>query len=51
MNDFFTRTISLVNQIRTDGDTLEDQRIIEFFLRNLPLVFDPIIVAIDDPDL
>jgi hypothetical protein len=48
VNDFFTRTMSLVNQIRTNGDTLEDQRIIEKTLRSLPPRFDPIVVAIEE---
>ena len=48
MNDFFTRTMSLVNQIITNGDTLEEQRIIEKTLRSLPPGFDPIVVAIEE---
>jgi hypothetical protein len=48
VNDLFTRTMILVNQIRTNGDTLEDQRIIEKTLRSLPPRFDPIVVEIEE---
>ena len=40
--------MSLVNQIRTNGDTLEYQRITEKTLRILPPRFDPIVVAIEE---
>jgi hypothetical protein len=48
LNDFFTRTMSLVNQIKTNGDILEDQRIIEKNLTSIPPKFDLIIVAIEE---
>jgi hypothetical protein len=48
VNDLFTHTMISVNQIRTNGDTLEDQRIIEKTLRSLPPRFDPIVVAIEE---
>jgi len=48
VNDFFTHTMSLDNQIRTNGDTLEDQIIIEKTFRSLPPKFDLIVVEIEE---
>ena len=46
LNDFFHRAMSTVNQIRSHGYTLDDQKVLENFLRSLRVRFDPIVVAI-----
>ena len=48
INDFFTRALSIVNQIKSHGDTLDDQKVVEKILRSLPIRFDPIVVAIEE---
>ena len=44
INDFFTRALSIVNEIKSHGDTLDDQKVVENILRSLPIIFDPIVV-------
>ena len=48
INDFFTHALSIVNQINSHGDTLDDQKFVENILRSLPIRFDPIVVAIEE---
>eukprot|EP01018_Ginkgo_biloba_P027383 Gb_35303 [translate_table: standard] len=48
VNDFLTRTMSIVNQIKTNGDTIEDHRIVEKVLRSLPARYDPVVIAIEE---
>lgn len=40
MQDFFTRVMGIVNQIRFYRGYLRDQSIVEFFSRSLPTKFD-----------
>ena len=44
INDFFT----CANQIKSHGDTLDDQKLVENILRSLPIRFDRIAVAIEE---
>ena len=37
INNFFTRALSIVNQIKSHGDTLDDQKVVENILRSLPI--------------
>ena len=48
INDFLTRALTIVNQIKSHGDTLDDQKVVENILRSLPIRFDPIVVAIEE---
>ena len=48
IESFFTHVIGLVTQIRSHGETLEERRIAEKFLRSLPSIFDAIVVAIEE---
>ena len=48
INDFFTHALSIVNQIKSHGDTLDDQKVVENILRSLPIRFYQIVVAIDE---
>ena len=48
IDSFFTHVIGLVTQIRSHGETLEERRIVEKFLRSLPSRFDAIVVAIEE---
>lgn len=48
MEDFFTQVMGLVNQIRSYGDTVTDQKIVEKMLRIFPFKFDHIVIAIEE---
>ena len=47
-NVFFTHVIGLFTQIRSHGETLEERRIVEKFLRGLPSKFRAIDVVIEE---
>lgn len=44
---FFTRTIAVVNQIRSLGEVLIDQKVVEKILRSLTPKFDHVVTAIE----
>ncbi|KAH9291443.1 hypothetical protein KI387_043368, partial [Taxus chinensis] len=48
IDSFFTHAMTIVNQIRSYGETLEDQKIVEKILRSLPIKFDSVVVAIEE---
>ena len=48
IDSFFTHVIGMVTQIKSHGETLEERRIVEKFLRSLPVRFDTIVVAIEE---
>ncbi|XP_077228565.1 uncharacterized protein LOC143861537 [Tasmannia lanceolata] len=45
---FFSRVTSIVNQIRTYGGKLDDQKFVEKVLRSLPNKFDHVVAAIEE---
>jgi hypothetical protein len=46
MDQFMTRAMGIVNQIRLIGETITDQRIVEKILRSLPKKFEMVVTAI-----
>jgi len=48
MQYFFTRVMGLVNQIRSYGEDLKDQKNVEKKLRILPTKFDYVVIAIEE---
>ncbi|XP_077253100.1 uncharacterized protein LOC143892392 [Tasmannia lanceolata] len=48
VEDLFNRVISLVNQLRVNGEDIQDQRIVEKILRSLTRKFEYIVVAIEE---
>lgn len=48
IDSFFTHAMSTVNQVRSYGDTIEDQKIVEKILRSLPAKFDAVVIAIQE---
>lgn len=48
INYFFTCALSIVNQIKYHGYTLNDQKVVQKILRSLLIKLDPIFVALDD---
>ncbi|KAG6520057.1 hypothetical protein ZIOFF_017087 [Zingiber officinale] len=48
VQDFLSRVLTVINQIRGYGDTLEEKKIIEKVLRCLPVKFEHIVAAIEE---
>ncbi|XP_059075397.1 uncharacterized protein LOC131875327 [Cryptomeria japonica] len=48
VNQFMNQVLNVVNQIRSNGEELRDQKVIEKILRSLPSKFDSIVVAIEE---
>ncbi|KAL4561334.1 hypothetical protein LXL04_033498 [Taraxacum kok-saghyz] len=48
MEDYYNKIILLLNQLRLNGDNIEDKRVIEKMLRSLTRKFEYIVVAIEE---
>ncbi|GAV79368.1 UBN2 domain-containing protein, partial [Cephalotus follicularis] len=48
VEEFFNRVINLVNQMKVNGEAMENQKIVEKILRSLTQKFEFIIVAIEE---
>lgn len=47
ISEYFTRVNSIVTQMASNGEILEDERIVEKVLRTLPQNFDYLVVAVE----
>ncbi|WVZ04379.1 hypothetical protein V8G54_025185 [Vigna mungo] len=48
VNEFFSRVITVVNQIRACGDKIIDAMIIEKIMRSMPAAFDHLVITIEE---
>ncbi|KAK2993910.1 hypothetical protein RJ640_012784 [Escallonia rubra] len=48
LKDYFSRFLELINQMKTHGEDISDQRIVEKTLISLPKKFDPIVAVIEE---
>ncbi|KAF7130230.1 hypothetical protein RHSIM_Rhsim10G0116500 [Rhododendron simsii] len=48
LNDYFSRLMDVVNQMKTYGEDVTTQKIVEKILINLPTKYDPIVAVIDN---
>ena len=45
VNSFYTRVVGLINQLKSHGKAIEDQRVVEKIIRSLPPRFENLVVT------
>ena len=48
VNSFYTRFVGLINQLKSHGETITDQRVVEKILRFLPPTFKSLFVILEE---
>ena len=43
VNSFYTRVVGLINQLKSHGEAIADQRVVDRFLRSLPPRFESLV--------
>jgi hypothetical protein len=50
IDSFFTHAMAIINLLRSYGETVGDQKVVEKILRSLPTKFDPVVIAIEESE-
>jgi hypothetical protein len=50
IDSFFTHAMAIINLLRSYGETIGDQKVVEKILRSLPTKFDPVVIAIEESE-
>ena len=50
-DSLFIHEMEIINQIRTYGETVGDQKVVEKILKSLPTKFDSVVIAIENPNI
>ena len=48
VDSFYTRVVGFINQLKSHGETITDQRVIEKVLRSLPPIFESLVVTLEE---
>ena len=48
VDTFYTRFVGLINQLKSHGEVIEDQRVVEKILRSLPPRFANLVVTLEE---
>ena len=48
VDSFYTRVVGLINQLKSHGETIEYQRVVEKILRSLPPRFESLVVTLEE---
>jgi hypothetical protein len=48
IDSFFTHAMEIINLLKSYGETVGDQKVVEKILRSLPTKFDPVVIAIEE---
>ena len=50
IDSFFTHAKAIINLLRSYGETVGDQKVVEKILRSLPTKSDPVVIAIEESE-
>ena len=48
VDSFYTRVVALINQLKSHGESIEYQRVVEKILRRPPLIFESLVVTLEE---
>ena len=48
VDTFYTRVVGLINQLKSHGEPIADQRVVEKILRSLPPRFENLVVTLEE---
>ena len=48
VDTFYTKVVGLINQLKSRGEPIPDQRVFEKILRSLPPIFENLVVTLDE---
>ena len=46
--DFSSRTSNVINQLKSNGEDYQEQRVVEMILRSLPQKYDNLVMTIEE---